>query len=205
MSALSDAFTALLRRNGVPAERVQALWEEVVSAYSARGRHYHTLHHIEDVHARIAEAPGGPEAPDALLLATVYHDLVLRAGRSDNEARSAHRMRERLGGLLPASMLERAARHILATRHHGASADRDTDLFTDADLSILGSPPVEYGCYAQAIRREFKRYPDVLYKPGRQNVLTRFLAMPQLFKSRYFSERFERQARLNLQAELNGL
>lgn len=205
MSTLSDAFTALLRWNGVPAEHVEALWAEVVSAYSAPGRHYHTLEHLEAVHARIAEVPGGAEAPDALLLATVYHDLVLRTGRSDNEARSADRMRERLHGMLPEPLLERAAQHILATRHHGPSTDRDTDLFTDADLSILGASPAAYSRYTQAIRREFKRYPDVVYKPGRRKVLAHFLAMPQLFKSPYFSERFERQARLNLQAEQDNL
>lgn len=44
----------------------------------------------------------------------------------------------------------------------------------------------------------------LLYRPGRRKVLDHFLDLPQRFKTPYFRERFEEQARVNLSAELGG-
>lgn len=206
MSALATAFHDLLHRHEVTAYGAQVLWQEVVTAYGAANRHYHTLQHLEDVHAGMAEVWSQLDEADAVLLAIVYHDIVYRAHRTDNEERSAELMRERmlLQVDLPMQLVERAARHILATKYHAQNQDPDTDLFTDADLSILGAPVDRYAEYTKQVRREFKIYPDLLYRPGRRKVLKHFLDMPQLFKTPYFRERFEEQARINMHAELSG-
>lgn len=141
-----------------------------------------------------------------MLLAIVYHDFVYSATHKDNEERSARVMRDRMvKSGLPAPLIERTAFHILATKQHAPSNDPDTDLFTDADLSILGSSPERYHVYADQVRREYRRFPDLLYKPGRRKVLAHFLAMPRIFKTPYFWARFEEQARVNLNAELGGI
>jgi predicted metal-dependent HD superfamily phosphohydrolase len=105
---------------------------------------------------------------------------------------------------LPEPLVVRAAAHIRATQSHEPSNDPDTNLFTDADLSILGSSHERYKLYTQQVRREYRLYPDLLYIPGRRKVLAHFLAMPHIFKTDHFRERFEEQARINLAAELNG-
>lgn len=195
MPPLATAFHQMLQRHAVTEQSAQDLWQEVVSAYGAANRHYHTLQHLEDVHAGMAGVWSQLDDADAVLLAIVYHDMVYRADRNDNEERSADLMRERMLHVgLPAQLVERAARHILATKNHAHNPAPDTDLFTDADLSILGAPAVRYAEYAKQVRREFKNYPDLLYRPGRRKVLKHFLAMPQLFKTPYFRERFEEQA-----------
>jgi predicted metal-dependent HD superfamily phosphohydrolase len=207
MSALKDSFGELLQRHEVLPEVVAMLWQEVVAAHSTSGRHYHTLAHLEDLHEKLSEEKASIEDYDAVLLAIVYHDFIYRVSRKDNEVRSAEVMRERMLGTLglPGPLVERAALHIRATQRHEATGDRDTDLFIDADLSILGSSPDRYGRYAQQVRREFRLYPDLLYKPGRRKVLAHFLALPHMFKTAQFRERFEVQARINLEAELGGL
>jgi len=206
MSTLGSAFNDLLQLHGVTAYGIQVLWQEVLTAYGASNRHYHTLQHLEDLHASMAGVWSQLDVPDAVLLALVYHDIVYRAHRTDNEERSAVLMRERmlLHVDLPVHLVERAARHILATKNHVNNEDLDTELFTDADLSILGAPADRYAQYAKQVRREFKIYPDLLYRPGRRKVLKHFLDMPQIFKTPYFRERFEEQARTNLNAELTG-
>ena len=206
MPGLEDDLRELLDRHEVHADHIDELWQEVVKAHSSPGRHYHTLQHLEDLHAQLAEVRSALQDPDAVLLAIVYHDLTYRVSRKDNEERSAEVMLERMLVALdlPGPMVLRAAAHIRATRRHEASADPDTDLFTDADLSILGSSRERYKLYTQQVRWEYRRYPDLLYKPGRRKVLAHFLAMPHIFKTTYFRDRYEEQARLNMEAELKG-
>lgn len=93
---------------------------------------------------------------------------------------------------------------ILATKKH-EPADYETNLFTDADLSILGSDPGTYNRYLKNIRKEYAMYPDILYDPGRKKVLLHFLNMDQIFKTKEFSGQLEAQARKNLEAELKML
>lgn len=205
MSTLGPAFREMLQRDEVTEHGAQVLWQEVLTAHGAANRHYHTLEHLENIHACMAEVWSQLDEEDAVLLALVYHDIVYKATRKDNEEQSAELMRERMLRVgLPGPLVERAARHILATKDHVNSQDLDTDLFTDADLSILGAPADRYATYVKQVRTEFKIYPDLLYRPGRRKVLKHFLDMPQIFKTAYFQERYEAQARINLNVELNG-
>ncbi len=173
----------------------------------AKGRHYHTMVHLEDLWAQLTSLQGQLQDPGAVLLAVVYHDFVYKVSRSDNEERSAAVMRERMSlecGL-PEALVKRAEVHIHATKRHEAGKDPDTDLFTDADLSILGADEERYQRYAQEVRKEFRVYPDLLYKPGRRKVLQHFLAMERIFKTDHFRDRYEEQARRNLRWELAAL
>lgn len=206
MSALEQAFRSMLHRHAVDAGMIDGHWLEVVRAHTAKGRHYHTLAHLEDVHARLGEVAHEAEGPDALLLATAYHDIIYDVVRQDNEVRSAARMSERMRAVgIPEALVRRAEGHILATKAHGASSDPDTDLFTDADLSILGAEPARYQAYTQGIRREYRRYPDLLYMPGRRKVVRHFLAMSRIFKTASFHARYEAAARVDLEEELRLL
>jgi predicted metal-dependent HD superfamily phosphohydrolase len=91
---------------------------------------------------------------------------------------------------------------ILATKSHAASVNRDIDLFTDADLSVLGAAPETYAQYAAGVRKEYSMYPDLHYKPGRRKVLKHFLEMDRIFKTDEFFQLYEKQARENLLHEL---
>jgi predicted metal-dependent HD superfamily phosphohydrolase len=98
----------------------------------------------------------------------------------------------------------RTHRHIIASKTHLVSADQDTNYFTDADLSVLGASREVYKLYADHVRKEYRYYPDLLYKPGRKKVLQHFLDMPRIFKTEHFYHTFEEQARQNLLWELEG-
>jgi predicted metal-dependent HD superfamily phosphohydrolase len=148
----------------------------------------------------------GLEDPDAVVVAVCYHDVVYNVARKDNEERSAEFMRKRLQGLhITDACLDRAQRHVLATKTHSAPRDADTQFLVDADLAILGAPAHAYDLYARSIRQEYRRYPGFLYVPGRRKVLLHFLSMPVIFCTPYFRERYEDIARSNLQRELDQL
>lgn len=94
---------------------------------------------------------------------------------------------------------------ILATKSHKKSDDEDTNFLLDADLSILGKSPQVYLEYTKQIRKEYSIYPDFLYKPGRKKVLQHFLALENIFKTEYFKNKYESQARENIEFELRSL
>src|SRR5690606_28964977 len=98
-------------------EAIEALWHEAERAHSTQVRHYHTLAHLEDLHAKLGPLRGQLLDPDAVTLAIVYHDIVYRVSRKDNEERSAELMRERLAPLgVPSPLIGRVQAHILATK-----------------------------------------------------------------------------------------
>jgi predicted metal-dependent HD superfamily phosphohydrolase len=87
MPTLKDDFTERLLRHEVVEDRANELWQEVVAAHTSSSRHYHTLQHLEDLHAKLSEIKASLQNFDAVLLAIVYHDFVYRVSRKDNGAK----------------------------------------------------------------------------------------------------------------------
>lgn len=181
-------------------------WAAIEKAYTGRGRHYHTLNHLSNMAELVQEYRQQLHNEAAVWPALFYHDIVYKATRSDNEERSAAAARIFLQEAgQPDAFADEVVRLILATKRHETTGDFDTDLFTDIDVSILGAPWPAYEQYARQVRKEYRIYPDFMYKPGRRKVLEHFLQMPFIFKTPAMQERFERQAKENLRRELEEL
>ena len=103
---------------------------------------------------------------------------------------------------VPTEIIENCKSQILATKTHQDNSDIDTNLFIDADLSILGQDIETYKVYFQNVRQEYSIYPDIIYNPGRKKILQHFLEMDRIFKTDYFFAKFENQEKLNLHYEL---
>ncbi|MCC6777888.1 MAG: hypothetical protein IT537_14835 [Hyphomicrobiales bacterium] len=181
-----------------------SLRSELVRIYTAPGRHYHNLAHIEAmlglmrVHAHAWSDATSVEA------AIWFHDAVYDTHRHDNEERSATLATERLAGELSPSQVERIAAMIRATANHALPdlADRrakdDCALFLDLDLAILGSAPDDFASYERAVRKEYAWVSDALWADGRRKVIDRFLARPTIYLSPQFQTSHEAAARRNL-------
>jgi len=203
---IGELFVATASKITPDVSRVAPLWAEIGKHYSHRSRRYHTLAHLEKMAGELTRVKEQIKDFDAIIFSIVYHDIVYQATKKDNEEQSAELARKRLTSLsysVPA--VERVVGHILATKSHHKSEDNDTNLFTDADLSVLGASWEGYQEYCQQIRKEYAIYPDLLYKPGRRKVLQHFLALPAIFKTEAFHRRYEGQARENLIRELETL
>lgn len=199
--------TELLKAVGKYASESASLtmWDEIVQYYSTKGRHYHNLNHLNQLVAELKPLQGNFSSWDTIVFAIAYHDIIYNPIKSDNEERSADFAVNRLQALtVPKQEIELCRRIILATKKHQPS-EPEVNLFTDADLSILGAEPTAYAEYTKQIRQEYSIYPDLLYNPERKKVLTHFLAMSQIFKTKEFFERFEKSARENIQNELAEL
>lgn len=198
---LKDTFFALVARHTPDTGLAQTLWQEIEQHHSHKKRHYHTLTHLQKLLEQLAPISGINDW-DTLLFALYYHDIVYKVTRKDNEEKSAELARERLSKLgYPQEKITRCVAHILATKAHTVSTDEDTNLFTDADLSILGTDAETYRVYTQQIRAEYGIYPDFMYFPGRKKVVQHFLDMDHIYKTEYFRNAFEEQARRNLEKE----
>lgn len=185
--------------------KAEALWKEIEEDYQHKSRHYHTLQHLENLLSELLPHKHAFTNWHTLVFALAYHDVIYNSLRADNEAKSAALAVKRLTEInFPEHEIYRCGQLILATKKHEA-ADAETNLFTDADLSILGSDPETYQTYTQQIRREYRMYPDLLYNPGRKKVLNHFLSMSVIYKTEPFRDKYEATARLNIQAELESL
>lgn len=178
----------------------EQLWLEIETAYTAKGRYYHTLEHLRALLSLAAAHKSSIQQPDLLSFAVFYHDIVYSALRSDNEEKSADLAVERLKQLgLSLQQQEHIRQMILATKTHTLSPDPDTKLLLDFDLSILGSEWENHLSYTRQIRKEYSIVPYFLYKKCRKKVLQHFLALPAIYKTQPFSDLYDRTAKQNIE------
>lgn len=200
---LHQTFIELAQNYTKDDNLVASLWKEIESKHSEPKRYYHTLEHLRHLLEQVTEIRGHIQHWDTLLFTLYYHDVVYNSSKSDNEEQSALLAEKRMKQLMvPSEKIELCVRQILATKSHGVSENRDTNLFTDADLSVLGQPWDVYAAYAQNVRKEYAQYPKLIYNAGRKKVLRHFLEMDRIFKTNHFFEKYEQQARENLVKEL---
>jgi predicted metal-dependent HD superfamily phosphohydrolase len=158
------------------------------------------LGHLPSLSTSIA-----PAAEPVFGIALIYHDIVYRAGRADNEARSADLAVAALQDAGVAIDGQTYCRNlIMATKTH-LPESADEGLLVDLDLAVLARPVKGYDAYTDAIRKEFSLFPGFLYRPGRKKALQRFLEQPNIYYHSFFRERWEVPARDNLLREVKGL
>jgi predicted metal-dependent HD superfamily phosphohydrolase len=185
---------------------IDKLWSEIRSSYSKSSRYYHNVAHLNSLVGQLLPIRNQIEDWLTLTFSVAYHDIIYNVLRKDNEEKSAALAYERLTQLnFSTIQKEKCKLQILATKHHQASNDVDTNYFIDADLSILGYDDKSYRKYAEQIRKEYRHFPDVLYKPGRRKVLGEFLKMKNIFKTKHFQDKYEDRAKINISNELKFL
>ena len=176
-----DAFTGLERQ------------------YSAPGRHYHTLNHLDAVLASFDQLRHLAPNPDVAELALWLHDVVWEPMRDDCELRSVEWAMEYLPAL-PA--LPALGTLILETRHlAAASVDPDAAVVRDADLSILAADEPVFDAYERAVRAEYAMLPTAQFNSGRSRILADFAARRPLFFTAT-GQSWEPRARANLARSL---
>lgn len=203
---LRQTFYALAGRYTPVIKDIEGCWQEITLAYTHEKRHYHNLAHLENLLIELIEVKYLVSNWDTILFTLFYHDIVYDVRKNNNEEKSAELAAERLKQMnVPPNQVMFCQEQIMATQSHALSPDKDTNLFTDADLSILGKEWSVYEQYIGQVRKEYSIYPNFLYKPGRRKVLQYFLGMERIFKTDYFFKKYETRARENLGREIDLL
>lgn len=200
---LKEIFLDLLQKYTDDKGLVNELWLEIEKHYTDKKRHYHTLQHLDNLLSQLTEVKAELLDWETILFTLYYHDIIYNPLKSDNEDKSAEFAEKRMQQIaVPAETIKRCKAQILATKTHIKSTNSDTNYFTDADLSVLGQTWEVYTHYYKGVRKEYSIYPDIIYNQGRKKVLNHFLAMSSIFKTDFFYQKFERQAKLNLIKEI---
>ncbi|MDX8493327.1 hypothetical protein RFN29_17305 [Mesorhizobium sp. VK22B] len=188
-----------------------ALKGELATLYQAEDRHYHSLAHIEAMLALAAHYGDLFHDPEAVEAAIWFHDAIYDSRAKDNEAKSAALAEKKLAGRTDTERLGRIVAMINATASHqlppleDEQAASDTALFLDIDLAILGAEPDAFDAYEKSVRREYGWVEEPMWRAGRAAVLKSFLARPHIYHTAEFRQRFEAQAKRNLERSLAAL
>ena len=206
MKTLKEIYFATLSTITPDAALIAACFDEVASKHQEAGRHYHNLEHLKALFTELKRAEHLLEDPILVNLAVFYHDVVYSTVATDNEEKSAEFGRNHLQKMgAPNDLIEKVCEAIIATKTHAQSENNDVNLFTDADLSILGCNEEEYQLYAQKIRYEYLIYPGFLFDKGRIKALSQLCATGKIYKTDHFIDLYETAALRNLQQELKSL
>lgn len=201
---IKDKFLNLIRKYSDNKNFNSECWSEIENNYSAKSRYYHNLKHLENIFTELDKVESKIKDLDTLLFAIYYHDIIYIPTKSDNEHQSALICERRISQT-SFTKLSHTLAQIEAIKEHKLSNDNDTNILMDLDLSILGKSPEEYEKYCKNIRKEYHIYPDFMYRKGRKKVLENILGLDSIYKTDFFKQEFETQAKENLINELNQL
>lgn len=171
----------------------------LIDAYRETHRVYHDLNHIIQCLKEFDQVKGDLKNADHVEMAIWFHDAVYRTSSNKNEEKSAEwAVRELINMGANTNVSTGVYDLILATRHDKYVDDTDSRYLIDIDLSILGASPDRYREYEENIRIEYKWVPHILFKRKRKEILKAFLEKENVYYTKYFREKYEQQARLNM-------
>lgn len=185
----------------------QQVFQEIVTRYSESHRFYHTLQHLTHCFEELDQVKHLALDPASLELSVWLHDIFYNPQAKDNEERSARlALAICRAAKLPTSFGRQVASHIRATQHLcNTLAEGDTKLLLDIDLAILGQSEERFVRYEKQIRKEYAWVKIREYRQGRRAILERFARRPILYLTPFFHDRYEAQARRNLEASIRAL
>lgn len=185
----------------ISAEKAGYWWTVLLNSYMRHDRYYHSLTQLsrmlqmkEDLHL---------DCNLGLNLAIWFHDIVFFPDSKNCEEHCAQTYEDfcRDTGL---KGYEQVTDYILATRgHRTRTKDKEEQWLLDLDLAILGSDPLEYRHYAEAIKKEYSFSGG--FESGRRKVLRKFLDRDSIFLTPLFRRLYEQQSRRNIMSELSTL
>jgi predicted metal-dependent HD superfamily phosphohydrolase len=181
-------------------------YNELVSNYNQKHRHYHNVKHIEAVLEHLTHAKHLVKDYNALEIALWFHDAIYKIFSSTNELDSANwasKFLENNGVSKEFSNMVHSL--IMATLHNAISINSDEKLMVDIDLSILGSSAKTYLLFESWIRKEYRLIPGFIYRKKRKEILTKFLERERIYSHEYFYEKLESAARINMVNAIENL
>lgn len=182
-------------------------FRNLIRRYSQPGRHYHNLHHIEEVVRHIFTHLTRATDPVSVLWAGWFHDYF-PPWEKNAEARSADEADLILEGMgIEVKTRNRVRQLIMLTAGHFTAKDADEMLLADADLQVLGSDDWRYDSYASGVRAEYTHIPRPIFNFGRKKFLRALLTKTSSGGRLSFcqSDSWEAQAVRNIKRELSRL
>lgn len=169
--------------------------------YNEEWRQHHSLEHIDYLaeHWLLVRPELDHTESRTIGHALIWHDVIMNPYSKGNEWRSGVFAQTLTGSLIVGDIIT------VATSHPVAALDSKDDLIVhDLDLLILSEPPSRYDRYVAETRVEYGLFSDDEWRRGRGYFLNQALSRP-IFLHPFFDEHFGRQARWNLERELESI
>jgi len=203
---LKKTFITLVKNYSNDVSVIEKLWNEIEFNYSKKKRYYHNLSHLKNIVDELQKVKNEIKDWDIILFSVYYHDIIYSIYKKDNEMRSAVLAQKKLKSLsIEPNRVIQCYKQIESTKYHKVSNDMDTNYLIDTDLSILGMDEIRYSEYVAQVRKEYIIYPKMIYNKNRIKVLKTFLRKPKIYNTVYFFDRYEQQARKNMENEIKIL
>jgi predicted metal-dependent HD superfamily phosphohydrolase len=170
--------------------------------YAEPWRHYHTWEHVKLMFDEYWEVRHLVSAADRqqIALAIMFHDAVYEPTAHNNEERSAQLAEGILAPTMSLADVCEVVRLILLTKHYQPQdGDLNGQIICDCDLSVLGWPWGNFEEFGRQIREEYIFVDDQTFRTHRRQFMRTYLARPRIFNLEYFQQKYEAQARQNLQ------
>jgi predicted metal-dependent HD superfamily phosphohydrolase len=191
----------------------------LLAQYTEPHRKFHTMQHLGNLLGYLQWFEHDQEQHkdslydrDVLLWSIAFHDWFYVPGAKDNESRSADAAISYLvpRDILDSDQLMMVRKIILATVAHHYEPDVhknklafNTGLMMDCDLAGIGE---SWENYSRASKQVYDEFVPVVgheaFQEGRRVWIKSMLSSEHLFSHPCFRERFEEQARRNLQRDL---
>ena len=181
---------------------VDGIYNDILKRYSENHRHYHTIDHVKACLRHLDSVENVANRRD-VEIALWFHDVIYDSFKKDNEEQSAIFAGSALNVLGENKQIIDSVKYlVILTKHPSDPKALHEKYLIDIDLSILGSSKDVYDRYEHWIRQEYSKVPSILYKRGRKKVLRSFLDQPKVYSTELFIEKYETNARINLENAL---
>lgn len=181
------------------------VFDKLINAYSEKHRAYHNVNHLQDCLMKLENYPDKNFYKE-IALAFWFHDAVYQSYQKNNELKSAEWANNFLeNNKVELNKINFIFDLIMSTSYQKPAANLAQEIMMDIDISILGSEPENYEVYTKNVRKEYQLIPMFIYKKKRKAILQNFLKQNTLFYTNYFQKLYEKQARENIQNEIELL
>lgn len=199
----------LFKRTNIPGNH-EELFKELQLLYNETENFHHNRLHVVDCLNDFYHIRYLADNPEMIERAIIFHDIVYKPGRQDNEEASAKVAGEYLRKFgFSEEYIQQVQSLIMVTKNHREPQTIDEKIMIDLDLSILGKGKKFYTRYTNNIKDEYKRSIEQLsektFNQGRCDFLEEFLKRDTIFYTEYFIEKYWAQAKENMKNEYNRL
>ena len=180
------------------------VFNELVQKYSEPHRAYHNVVHLYelfqdfDLIKDLCKDPNLVE--DGIFWHDLFYDVILDL-YSSNEERSAIEAQKKAHELKLPDRFYTGIYSMVMVTDHGKHQPQsfDEQLLADIDLAILGKSEERFVRYEKEIRSEFNFVPAKTFYSVRGGILAGFLKKDNIYHTEFFRNKYEAQARINLE------
>ena len=215
-NTIMERWISLFPLDDYISSKVSSVYDIIVQHYLEPERYYHNLSHIQNMLDKIDEITkiyklNNNQDKFIIYCATYFHDIIYNINSINNEELSAEYASKLLKELgVKQHLINCIYDLILVTKTHKINTSLNVSetlqkIFIDADISIIAAPRSEYLNYAKNIRYEYYNIDERTFREHRAKFLQSILDRDAIFNTVYMKELYERDAKQNIQSEMDVL